>query len=69
LNTAALSEPDAQQPPETAQSKSQSQKSEAATSVTTNTRKYKIRQARRDDGIFETGVDVVEHEVELEEDD
>ena len=35
----------------------------------TRTRKIKIRQAMKDKGIFETGVEVVEHEVELDEDD
>lgn len=34
----------------------------------TRTRKIKIRQAIKDKGVFETGVEVVEHEVELEED-
>ena len=35
----------------------------------TRTRKIKIRQARQDKGVFETGVEVVEHEMELEEDE
>ena len=35
----------------------------------TRTRKVTIRQAIKDKGVFETGVDVVEHEVELDEDD
>lgn len=34
----------------------------------TRTRKVTIRQAIKDKGVFETGVDVLEHEVELEED-
>ena len=34
----------------------------------TRTRKIKIRQAIKDKGVFETGVEVVEHEVELDED-
>ena len=34
----------------------------------TRTRKMVIRQAIKDKGVFETGVDVVEHEVELDED-
>ena len=34
-----------------------------------NTRKIKIRQAIKDKGVFETGVDVIEHELELDEDD
>lgn len=32
-------------------------------------RKIKVRQAIKDKGVFETGVEVVEHEIELEEDD
>ena len=40
-----------------------------APSKTSNTRKIKIRQAVKDKGVFETGVDVVEHELELDEDD
>ena len=35
----------------------------------TRTRKIKIRQAIKDKGVFETGVEVVEHEVELDEDE
>ena len=35
----------------------------------THTRKLKIRQAIKDKGVFETGVEVVEHEVELDEDE
>ena len=35
----------------------------------THTRKLKIRQAIKDKGVFETGVEVVEHEIELDEDD
>ena len=35
----------------------------------TRTRKMVIRQAIKDKGVFETGVEVVEHEVELDEDD
>ena len=31
-------------------------------------RKITIRQAIKDKGVFETGVEVVEHEVEFEED-
>lgn len=31
-------------------------------------RKIKVRHAKKDDGIFETGLDVIEHEFELEED-
>lgn len=44
--------------------------SEAAPSESsgTRTRKIKIRQAIKDKGVFETGVEVVEHEVEVEED-
>jgi hypothetical protein len=34
----------------------------------TRTRKIRIRQAIKDKGVFETGVEVVEHEMELEED-
>ena len=34
----------------------------------TRTRKIRIRQAIKDKGVFETGVEVVEHEIELEED-
>ena len=33
-----------------------------------NKRKVKIRHSKKDEGIFETGLDVVEHEFELEED-
>jgi len=33
------------------------------------TRKVTIRQAIKDKGVFETGVEVVEHEMELEEDE
>ena len=33
----------------------------------TRTRKIKIRQAIKDKGVFETGVEVVEHEMEIEE--
>ena len=33
------------------------------------TRKVTIRQAVKDKGVFETGVDVLEHEVELDEDE
>jgi hypothetical protein len=32
------------------------------------TRKIKIRQAMQDKGVFQTGVEVVEHEIELDED-
>ena len=35
----------------------------------TRTRKVIVRQAIKDKGVFETGVEVVEHEIELEEDD
>ena len=34
----------------------------------TQKRKIKVRHAKKDDGIFETGLDVIEHEFELEED-
>ena len=33
------------------------------------TRKITIRQAIKDKGVFETGVDVLEHEVEVDEDE
>ena len=45
------------------------QSSHPSESEGTKTRKIKIRQAMKDKGIFETGVEVVEHEVELDEDD
>ena len=45
------------------------QSSHPSESEGTRTRKIKIRQAMKDKGIFETGVEVVEHEVELDEDD
>ena len=32
-------------------------------------RKIKVRHSKKDEGIFETGLDVVEHEYELEEDE
>lgn len=35
----------------------------------TRKRKIRIRQAIKDKGVFETGVEVVEHEIELDEDD
>jgi len=35
----------------------------------TRTRKIKIREAIKDKGVFETGVEVIEHEVELDEDE
>ena len=31
-------------------------------------KRIKVRHAKKDDGIFETGLDVIEHEFELEED-
>ena len=31
-------------------------------------RRIKVRHAKKDEGVFETGLDVVEHEYELEED-
>jgi len=33
-----------------------------------NIRKIKVRHAKKDEGIFETGLDVVEHEYEIEDD-
>lgn len=36
-------------------------------SMPRQTRKVKIRRAMKDKGVFETGVEVVEHELELDE--
>ena len=49
------------------QTKDEGEESEKPPS--THTRKLKIRQAIKDKGVFETGVEVVEHEMELDEDD
>lgn len=35
----------------------------------TQTRKVKVRQTFQDKGVFKTGVEVVEHDIEVDEDD
>jgi hypothetical protein len=40
-----------------------------ASGNTTHTKKLRVRHAYQDKGVFKTGVEVVEHEIEVDEDD